>query len=157
MYRSQETLQTTVINAPWSFLQIWVNNPVPVSEKKLSQNSAVWTRHQWLTPTILPTLGGWDWEYHGSRPTSLTVFETSPHLQNNQSKTDWQCGREPTLQLQSPEFKPQPPLLQTNSAVWTREPFAIGFWSISRDSNCDAFTYMPRSDGLFRSCSISSR
>jgi hypothetical protein len=34
----------------------------------------------------------------------------SPHLQNNQSKMDWNCGssdRTSALQVQSPEFKPQ--------------------------------------------------
>jgi hypothetical protein len=33
-----------------------------------------------------------------------------PHLQNNQTKMDWRCGlggRGPTLQMQSPGFKPQ--------------------------------------------------
>jgi hypothetical protein len=32
---------------------------------------------------------------------------TRPHFQNNQSKTDWRCGRAPALQVWSPEFKPQ--------------------------------------------------
>jgi hypothetical protein len=37
-------------------------------------------------------------------------FMRPPHLQSNQSKIDWMCGSSstaPSLQVQSPEFKPQ--------------------------------------------------
>jgi hypothetical protein len=54
-------------------------------------------------------LWGWGREDWGLRP-ALANSSRDPHLQNNQRKMDWRCcssGRVPTLQVQSPEFKPQ--------------------------------------------------
>jgi hypothetical protein len=53
-------------------------------------------------------LGGWDWEDHYLTPAQVEF--SRPHLKNNQNKVDWRPdsnSRAATLQVQSPEFKPQ--------------------------------------------------
>jgi hypothetical protein len=54
-------------------------------------------------------LGGRDRKDHSSRLAQANI-SWDPHLQNNQSKMNWRCGSSggaPSLQVQSPEFKPQ--------------------------------------------------
>jgi hypothetical protein len=53
-------------------------------------------------------LGGWDWEDQDLKP-AWAESSQDPHLQNNQSKMDFRTkssGIVPTLQVESPEFKP---------------------------------------------------
>jgi hypothetical protein len=69
-----------------------------------------WKSGVWEAHTCYPNyLGGWDQEDHGSR-SAWANNSQRPHLQNNHSKMDWQCtscGREPAMQVWSPEFKLQ--------------------------------------------------
>jgi hypothetical protein len=69
--------------------------------------------HSWapVAYTCNPSyLRGWDWEDGGSRPAQANSSR-DPHLQNNQTKTDWRCGssrKVSSLQVQSPSSNPSP-------------------------------------------------
>jgi hypothetical protein len=82
--------------------RLWVQNPV---QKEKNQKTS-WAP---VVHTCNPSyLGGWDQEDGNlSSAWAISLWDLSP---KNRSKMDWRCGssgRQPALQVQSLEFKPQ--------------------------------------------------
>jgi hypothetical protein len=66
---------------------VWITYPAAVQPSESNGEARNW----WLMPVILATLGGWDWEDHGSKPALANSLQD--HISKVTRKMNWRVAQ----------------------------------------------------------------